>query len=81
MKTLDETLQMLKRQVELEAAIRQKSGFPITEEEELRSLRARLAAYPEATRAVLQAAHALRRPVSEIAATDVESWARATATG
>jgi hypothetical protein len=29
-----------------------------------------------AMRAVLQAAHALRRPVTEVSAEDVEAWAR-----
>ena len=55
-----------------------RGGFRISEEQELRALRQGLAEYPEAIRAVLQASHALRRPVSDIGAHDVESWAIAT---
>lgn len=47
----------------------------LTEEQELQIVRRRLANFPEAMRAVMQAAHALRRPVTEVTATDVESWA------
>jgi hypothetical protein len=36
----------------------------------------RLASYPQAMQAVIQAAHALRRPLAEVTAEDVESWAR-----
>jgi hypothetical protein len=41
------------------------------QEQEPRALRQRLAEYPEAIRAVLQASHALRRPVSDIGPHDV----------
>jgi len=81
MQTVEETLKLLKRQMELEAAIRQKGGFRISEEQELRALKQRLAEYPEAIRAVLQASHALRRPVTDIGAHDVESWAKAASNG
>ncbi len=81
MQTVEETLKLLKRQVELEAVIRQKGGFRISEEQELRALKQRLAEYPEAIRAVLQASHALRRPLTEIGAHDVESWAKAASNG
>jgi hypothetical protein len=74
MQTVEETLKLLKRQMELETAIRQKGGFRISEEQELRALKRRLAEYPEAIRAVLQASHALRRPLSEIGVEDVEAW-------
>jgi hypothetical protein len=74
-------LRLVKRQLELETAIRQKGGFRIVEEQELRALRQRLAEYPEAIRAVLQASHALRRPVSDIGPHDVESWAKAASNG
>jgi hypothetical protein len=80
MQTVEETLKLLKRQIELETTSRQKGGFRIVEEQELRALRQRLAEYPEAIRAVLQASHALRRPVSDIGPHDVESWAK-TSTG
>ena len=67
--------------MELETTIRQKGGYRITEEQALRALKQRLAEYPEAIRAVLQASHALRRPLTDIAAHDVESWARAGSNG
>jgi hypothetical protein len=81
MQTVEETLKLLKRQMELETAIRQKGGFRISEEQDLRALKQRLAEYPEAIRAVLQASHALRRPLTEIGAHDVESWAKAAPNG
>jgi hypothetical protein len=51
-------------------------GIRITEEQELQLLRRRLENFPEAMRAVIQAAqHALRRPVSEVSLQEVENWA------
>jgi hypothetical protein len=78
MQTVEETLESLKRRMELETAIRQKGGFRISEEQELRALKLRLAEYPEAIRAALQGSHALRRPLSEIGVEDVEDWVPAT---
>ena len=75
METVNEALGLLKRQAELETAMRQPGGIRITEEQELHVVRRRLENFPEAIRAVLQAAHALRRPVTEVSADDVESWA------
>jgi hypothetical protein len=77
MQTLNEALGLLKRQAELENAMRQPGGIRITEEQELQVVRRRLENFPEAMRAVLQAAHALRRPVTEVSADEVESWATA----
>lgn len=77
METIDEALGLLKRQAELEAGIRLPGELRLTEEQELQVVRRRLANFPEASRAVLQAAHALRRPVTEVTAGDVESWANA----
>lgn len=76
METVNEALGLLRRQVELEMAMKQPGGIRITEEQELLLLRRRLARVPQAMQAVIQAAHALRRPVSEVTAEDVESWAR-----
>jgi hypothetical protein len=76
METVNEALGLLRRQVELEMAIKQPGGIRITEEQELLVLRRRLASYPQAMHAVVQAAHALRRPITEVTAEDVESWAR-----
>jgi hypothetical protein len=47
----------------------------LSEEQELYLLRRRLAAFPEALQAVIEAAHALRRPVTEVTAEEVTSWA------
>jgi hypothetical protein len=75
MDTVNEALDLSRRQAELEAALKRPGEFRITEEQELHVLRRRLANFPEAMRAVIQAAHALRRPVTEVTASDVESWA------
>jgi hypothetical protein len=75
MQTVTEALTLLKRQAELEAAMRQPGGFRITEEQELHVVRRRLSQFPEAMRAAIQAAHALRRPVTGISTEDVERWA------
>ena len=75
MQTVNEALGLLKRQAELENAMRQPGGIRITEEQELHVVRRRLAEFPEGMRAVVQAAHAMRRPVSEMSARDVETWA------
>jgi DNA-directed RNA polymerase specialized sigma24 family protein len=75
MQTVSEALDLLKRQAELEAAMRQPGGIRVTEEQELHAVRRRLAQFPEAMRAVVEAAQALRRPVSEVSAREVESWA------
>ena len=80
METVNEALGLLRRQAELEAAMKQAGGIRLTEEQELRVLRRRLAKVPQAMQAVMQAAHALRRPVTEVTAEDVESWARTTPT-
>jgi hypothetical protein len=75
MQTVEETLKLLKRQLELETAIRQGR---LSDRRRPRALRvtATLGRNPEAIRAVLQASHALRRPVSDIGPHDVESWTR-----
>ena len=75
METVEETLTLLKRQAELETAMRQPGGIRITEERELHALRRQLARFPQAMEAVMQAAHALKRPVPEISVRDVETWA------
>ena len=75
MQTVDETLSLLQRQVELETAMRQPGGIRITEEQQLHHLRQQLKQFPEAVQAVMEAAHALRRPVTLLTATEVERWA------
>jgi len=55
--------------------MKQPGGIRIIEEQELLLVRKHLQQFPEAVQAVIQAAHALRRPISNLSATDVESWA------
>jgi hypothetical protein len=74
-KTVNEALGLLKRQAELENAMKQPGGIRITAEQELHLVKRRLTEFPEATHAVIQAAHALRRSVTEVSASEVESWA------
>jgi hypothetical protein len=75
MNTVNEALTLLKRQAELETAMKRPGGIRITEEQELHTLRRRVGEFPEAARAILQAAHGLRRPVEEVSAAEVEAWA------
>ena len=77
MQSVDEALRFLKRQAELEAAMKQRGGIRIIEEQELHLVRRRLAESPETTQAVVQAARALRRPIRDLTAREVELWAGA----
>ena len=76
METINEALGLLRRQAEIETAMKHPGGIRVTEEQELIVLRRRLAIYPQALQAVIQTAQALRRPVTEVTAEAVESWAR-----
>ena len=76
MQTLTQALELLKRQSELEAAMRQRGGARVTEEQELYLVRRRLNESPEASQAVIEAAHALRRPVTDVTVDEVERWAK-----
>ena len=78
MHTVDEALNLLKRQAELEAAMKNPRGIRIREEQELRVVRRQFQQFPESVQAVVQAAHALRRLVSDVSADDIVSWAAAT---
>ena len=75
MQTINEAIRLLRRQSDLEAAMRKPRDIRITEEQELVMLKRRLSEYPEAAHAVMQAAHALRKPVSAVTAREVEIWA------
>jgi hypothetical protein len=74
MDTISEALILIKRQVELEATLKESGTVHVTEERELHALRRRLTKFPEATQAVVQAAHGLRRSIAELRADEVESW-------
>ncbi|MGO9949486.1 MAG: hypothetical protein ACLPWG_21875 [Steroidobacteraceae bacterium] len=75
MQSVDEALRLLKRQAELETAMKQRGGIRIIEEQELHLVRRRLADSPEIARAIVQAAQALRRPIDELSAGEVQRWA------
>lgn len=75
METVNEALELLKRQAELEAAMKQPGGIRITEEQELHVVRRRLEQFPAAVLAAVQTAHALRRPISNVSVNDIETWA------
>jgi hypothetical protein len=73
MEPLHEALRLIKRQAELENAMRRPGGIRITEERELFQLRHDLARFPAAVSAIMDAASRMRRPVDTISAADVES--------
>lgn len=75
MDTITEALALMQHQVELETTLKQTGSVHVSEERELRALQRRLAKLPEATEAVTQAAHALRRSIPELSVDDVEAWA------
>ena len=72
MEPLHKALRMIKRQTELEAAMRRPGGIRVTEERELFQLRDALARFPAALSAIVDAAERMRRPVDTISAEDVE---------
>jgi hypothetical protein len=73
--TVNEALSLLRRQAGLEQSMKEAGGIRITEEQELLVLK-RGRPIRRAIQTVVQAAHALRRSVTEVTAEDVESWAR-----
>lgn len=73
MEPLHEALRLIKRQAELEIAMRRPGGIRITEERELHQLRDALTRYPAAVSAIMEAASRMRRPIDTISADDVES--------
>jgi hypothetical protein len=72
MEPLHEVLRLIKRQTELESAMRRPGGIRVTEERELYQLRGALAQFPAAVTAITEAAARMRRPVDAISAEDVE---------
>ena len=69
---LHEALRLIKRQTELENAMRRPGGIRVTEERELFQLRHALTQYPAAVSAIIEAAARMRRPVDTISFDDVE---------
>ena len=72
MEPLTEALRLLRRQAELEIAMRKPGGMRVTEERELFQLQAHLAKIPVVTRAVLEASSRLHRPVDALSIEDIE---------
>ena len=69
---LHEALRLIKRQTELENAMRRPGGIRVTEERELFQLRQALTQYPAAVSAIIEAAARMRRPVDTISIRDVD---------
>lgn len=72
MEPLHEALRLIKRQAELESAMRRPGGIRITEERELYQLRSALTQFPAAVSAIMEAASRMRRPIDTISVEDVE---------
>jgi hypothetical protein len=71
MEPVTTALELLKRQSEIEARLRQPGAIRVTEERELYALRQALQRYPEAVKAILQTAANLKRPVDSLTAEDI----------
>lgn len=78
MEPLHEALRLIKRQTELENAMRRPGGIRVTEERELFHVRHALTQYPAAVAAIIEAAARMRRPVDTISIDDVETTVIAT---
>ena len=72
MEPLHEALRLIKRQAELESAMRRPGGIRVTEERELCQVRGALTQFPAAVTAIMEAASRMRRPVDTISVDDVE---------
>jgi hypothetical protein len=72
MEPIQQALLLLKRQSELENAMRRPGGIRVTEERELYQLREALSRFPAAVTAILEAASRMRRPVDTLCTQDVE---------
>ena len=72
MEPVQYALLLLKRQSELENAVRRPGGTRVNEERELYQLREALSRFPAAVTAILEAASRMRRPVDTVCIEDVE---------
>jgi hypothetical protein len=72
MEPLYEALRLIKRQTELENAMRRPGGIRVTEERELFQLWHALTQYPAAVTAIIEAAARMRRPIDSISLDDIE---------
>jgi hypothetical protein len=76
---IHEALRLIKRQTELEDAMRRPGRIRVTEERKLFQLRHALMQYPAAVTAIIEAAARMRRPMDTVSAEDVERYMPSTA--
>lgn len=72
MEPLSEALSLMRRQSQLEDAMRRPGGIRVTEERELYELRTALQKYPAAVRAILETSNRLHRPIDTLSTQDIE---------
>ena len=72
MEPVSESLRLLKRQAEIER--REACRMTLLEERELFAIRARLANFPAAVRAIAELSDAKHQSVDQIRVEDVERW-------
>jgi len=72
MEPIGEALQSLKRQAEIQHALRRESPTRVIEERELYLIRRRLTRYPAALQAIAVAASELHRPADTLSVRDVQ---------
>lgn len=70
--TVNEALQLLKRQADIQDVLRHSNTNRVLAERELYLIRRRLARYPAAVQAIALTAAELHRPVEFLRASDVE---------
>jgi hypothetical protein len=73
MESIGKALQLLRRQAELEDAMRRPGGIRVTEERELNRLRMELQGYPAAVRAILETATRLDCPLGSLSVGDLKT--------
>jgi hypothetical protein len=73
MEPLSEALSLLRRQTQIEEAMRRPGGIRVVEERELYELRRLLQKYPGAVTAILETSKRLHRPVDALSPHDVDT--------
>jgi hypothetical protein len=73
MEPLSEALRLLRRQSELEEAMRRPGGIRVTEERELYQLKDNLQKYAAAVHAILDASKRLHRPIDALSVRDIDT--------
>ena len=72
MEPLNEAPRLLRRQAEIENAMRGPGGIRVTAERELHEIRQTLTRYPGAVRAILETASRLKRPADTLSTDDID---------